>query len=112
MVRPFDIEERNKFFAKTNYSSKEVNMFTEIGRLYNIDSQSPMQRSINKKALELNNIVNSYASKSAQVINSKEMDAAVEAKMIWCHENFPALMRNTHSLQKYEEHMMQDSSFW
>jgi hypothetical protein len=112
LVRPFDIEGRNGFFAKTNYFSEEVNMFTEISRLYNTNLLSPDYMALNKKALALNEAVNNYASQSASRINSKAADDAVEAKMNWYHQNFPGMIRNTPSLQQYQNHMRHDSTFW
>jgi hypothetical protein len=112
LVRPFDIEGRNDFFSKANYFTLEMKMFNEIMRLYNADSLPPAYMLVNKKALELSEAVNKYASQSAMVINSKEADDAVEGKMKWYHGNFPEMIKNTASLQQYEKHMIDDSTFW
>lgn len=112
IVRPFDIEGRNSFFLKSNYFTLEAKMFNDIGRLYKADSLSPAHMVVNKKALDLNELVNKYAAQSALIINSNKADSAVEAKMNWYHQNFPSIIRNTASLQQYEKHMTDDSVFW
>jgi len=112
LLRPFDIEGRNKFFQDSQYFERQLQFFNALNVLYQKDSLSFTDKKNYEKSLLWNHLADSLQETDLRFLNSDSTDFVIEKKMNAYYEKFGSLIGNTNGLQKYLSYFEMDSSFW
>ncbi|MFA5032405.1 MAG: hypothetical protein WC614_05235 [bacterium] len=112
VLRPYDIEGRDKFYKKHNYFKLEKDVLEKINQAYNDGKTNGNVQLYYGLSAVLMDIKGSFSQESPRVINSGAYDYLVSSEKHYVNEGFKTIIDSIPELHQYKDFWKLDCDFW
>ncbi len=111
-LRPFDIEDRNRFYQEHDYFNREARLNQEVGRLYASGQLSTEARLLFETLLSLSAVRDACGAERPEVVNSSACDTAVERKHHYAFKGLARVIELSPALKEMAPFWALAEDFW
>lgn len=112
LLRPYDIEGRNLFYAKHDYFNRETAMNKAMSGLYGQNNLVPEAKAILESLFAVANIRDACGQERPEVINSGACDKGVETKQYYAYKGISKVIELTPELKEHKAFWDLANDFW
>jgi hypothetical protein len=112
LLRPYDIEGRNAYFAKTQYFDREAGLHQRMFRLKRDSALSAEADALYETMVSYGSLRDVFATESPAILNARACDAAMERKEHYSFEGISRIIELTRELSDFQKFWTLATEFW